>query len=604
MQRPLRLSIYLSVAAAVCTIAMKVLAYALTDSVGLLSDAMESGVNLFTALAAWFSLWYAARPVDADHTYGHEKIEFFSSGLEGALILVAAAGIAWVAVDRLQTPKEVERLDLGARLISLSAAAVNLVVGLLLIRTGRTHRSIALEANGRHLMTDVWTSVGVVAGLVLARLTGWVVLDPLLGLLMAANICWTAYDLIRRSFDGLMDHALPMAEQQKVREAIASQLGPGMHYHALRTRQAGARRFVDFHFLVPGRWTVPGRLTTIRQTSSKRRSGPRLSEASRSRSTSSRSSRRRPGKTATFSPSRRNCMSSREFEHRLEFAGRGRWWSWPVRRCRASTTIGRHCAAARARGLHGATSNPRLMEKFSGLTDKAESAGFIVGYPAGTGVLPNVLTWNGGDCCGFAQKSAIDDVGFLSQMIDDLESNLRIDPTRIYLAGMSNGAHIAYRTAAERSERIAAIACVAGPMATRLARPTRGMPVLHIHGTDDEYAPFAGGAGPRSVFGASLPSIPDTIAAWVRADDCPETPTISAHSRHGRRRHADRADAAYGPGRDGSGSGADSRRRGRAHVARPAAVAADHRSANRAGNLDANDVIWEFFEKHRSTGRR
>jgi cation diffusion facilitator family transporter len=255
MQRPLRLSIYLSVAAAACTIAMKVSAYVLTDSVGLLSDALESGVNLFTALAAWFSLWYAALPVDADHTYGHEKIEFFSSGLEGALILVAAAGIAWVAVDRLQTPKEVERLDLGA-LISLSAAAVNLVVGLVLIRTGRTHRSIALEANGRHLMTDVWTSVGVIAGLVLARLTGWFVLDPLLGLLMAANICWTAYDLIRRSFDGLMDHALPVAEQQKVREAIASRLGPGMHYHALRTRQAGSRRFVDFHFLVPGRWTV------------------------------------------------------------------------------------------------------------------------------------------------------------------------------------------------------------------------------------------------------------------------------------------------------------------------------------------------------------
>ena len=255
MQRPLRLSIYLSVAAAVCTVALKVLAYVLTDSVGLLSDAMESGVNFLTAIAAWFSLWYAARPVDADHTYGHEKIEFFSSGLEGTLILTAAGGIAWVAIDRLQMPKEVQRLDLGLA-ISLAAAAVNLAVGMVLIRTARAHRSIALEANGKHLMTDVYTSVGVVVGLVLARLTGWVVLDPLLGLLMAANICWTAYDLIRRSFDGLMDHALPVAEQQKVREAIASRLEPGMHYHALRTRQAGARRFVDFHFLVPGRWSV------------------------------------------------------------------------------------------------------------------------------------------------------------------------------------------------------------------------------------------------------------------------------------------------------------------------------------------------------------
>ena len=255
MQKQFRLPIYLSVAAAVCTVAMKTLAYVLTDSVGFLSDAMESGVNLLTALAAWFSLWYAARPVDADHTYGHEKIEFFSSGLEGALILVAAVGIAWVAVDRLQAPKEITRLDFGS-VLSLTAAALNFVVGRLLIRIGRAHRSIALEANGRHLMTDVWTSVGVVAGLLLARLTGWFVLDPLLGLLMAANICWTAYDLIRRSFDGLMDHALPVAEQQTVRDAIASRLGPGMHYHALRTRQAGSRRFVDFHFLVPGRWTV------------------------------------------------------------------------------------------------------------------------------------------------------------------------------------------------------------------------------------------------------------------------------------------------------------------------------------------------------------
>jgi cation diffusion facilitator family transporter len=255
MQKHFRLPIYLSVAAAVCTVSLKTLAYVLTDSVGFLSDAMESGVNLLTALAAWFSLWYAARPVDADHTYGHEKIEFFSSGLEGTAILVAAGGITWVAVDRLQSLKEVERLDFGS-LLSLSAAAINLAVGTLLIRTGRAHRSIAMEANGQHLMTDVWTSVGVVAGLVLARITGWTALDPLLGLLMAANICWTAYDLIRRSFDGLMDHALPVPEQQKVREAITKRLEPGMHYHALRTRQAGARRFVDFHFLVPGRWTV------------------------------------------------------------------------------------------------------------------------------------------------------------------------------------------------------------------------------------------------------------------------------------------------------------------------------------------------------------
>jgi cation diffusion facilitator family transporter len=250
-----RLPIYLSVAAALCTLGLKTVAFLLTGSVGLLSEAMESGVNLLAAVTAWFSLWYAAQPVDANHTYGHEKIEFFSAGIEGMLILMAAGGIAWVAIDRLFDPREIESLGIGA-FITLVAAAINLVVGIILIRAGRQHRSIVLEADGQHLMTDVWTSVGVIVGLVLTRVTGWLVLDPILGLLVSANICWTAIDLIRRSFNGLMDHALPESEQQRVRAALDAFMRPGFHYHALRTRQAGARRFVDFHLLVPGAWSV------------------------------------------------------------------------------------------------------------------------------------------------------------------------------------------------------------------------------------------------------------------------------------------------------------------------------------------------------------
>jgi cation diffusion facilitator family transporter len=254
VQPRLRNPILLSIAAAVLTLGMKSAAYLLTDSVGLLSDAVESVVNLVASLTAFVSLYYAARPVDRSHTYGHEKIEFFSSGLEGVLILVAAGGIAWYAVRRLLLP---EQLHLGLGLLIASAAAVlNGAVGLLLVRVGRAHRSIVLEADGRHLLTDVWTSAGVLAGLGLVWLTGYDVLDPVVALIVAANIVWTGFGLVRRSFNGLMDHALPEAEQAAVRAAIEAQLGPHMHYHALRTRQAGARRFADFHLLVPGHFTV------------------------------------------------------------------------------------------------------------------------------------------------------------------------------------------------------------------------------------------------------------------------------------------------------------------------------------------------------------
>lgn len=250
-----RFPVVLSILAALATLGLKSGAYWLTGSVSLLSDAVESLVNLTAAATALGCLWYAARPVDPTHTYGHEKIEYFSSGLEGVLILVAAGGIAWYAVVRLVHRQELADLELGVA-VSVLASLVNFFVARLLLRVGRESQSIILEADGQHLMTDVWTSVGVVAGLVLVRFTGWDVLDPIIALAVAANIVWTGLDLVVRSFNGLMDHALPTEEQRAVRSAIEKVLEPGVTYHALRTRQAGARRFVDFHLLVPGAWSV------------------------------------------------------------------------------------------------------------------------------------------------------------------------------------------------------------------------------------------------------------------------------------------------------------------------------------------------------------
>jgi cation diffusion facilitator family transporter len=251
VEASLKYPILLSILAAVSTIALKSAAYFLTGSVGLLSDAVESVVNLVAAVTAYLSLRYAARPVDESHTYGHEKIEFFSSGLEGVLILVAAGAIAWYAVHRLVVPTPLQPLGLGLS-VALAASAINGAVAVLLLRVGRKHRSIVLEANGRHLLTDVWTSAAVLAGLGLVWLTNVHLLDPLIALGVSVSIAWTGLDLIRRSFDGLMDHALPPPEQAAVRDAIEKHLSADMDYHALRTRQAGRRRFVDFHLLVPG----------------------------------------------------------------------------------------------------------------------------------------------------------------------------------------------------------------------------------------------------------------------------------------------------------------------------------------------------------------
>ncbi len=251
----LKYPILLSIVAAVLTLALKSAAYFLTSSVGLLSDAVESVVNIVAAVTAFLSLHYSARPVDESHTYGHEKIEFFSSGLEGVLIVTAAAAIAWYAVQRLLSPQPLQPLGPGL-VISLIASLLNAIVAAILLRAGRRYGSIVLEADGWHLLTDVWTSAAVLLGLSLVWLTGREWLDPFVALVVAANILWTGFKLIRRSFDGLMDRSLPLQEQAAVRSAIERHLGPNMDYHALRTRQAGRRRFVDFHLLVPGRLTV------------------------------------------------------------------------------------------------------------------------------------------------------------------------------------------------------------------------------------------------------------------------------------------------------------------------------------------------------------
>jgi cation diffusion facilitator family transporter len=252
---PLRGPILLSILAAILTIGLKTVAYFLTDSVGLLSDALESGINLLAALTAYWSLWYASFPADETHTYGHEKIEFFSSGLEGVLILIAGIGIAYFSIRRLITPTPLESLGIGT-ILALVASGINFFVAIILLRVGRKQHSIVLEADGKHLMTDVLTSVGVVLGLGLVALTGWEILDPIIALLIGCNILWTGYDLIRRSFDGLMDSALSLEDQQLIRSTIRDHLPPGTTFHALRTRRAGTRQFADWHLLVPGVMSV------------------------------------------------------------------------------------------------------------------------------------------------------------------------------------------------------------------------------------------------------------------------------------------------------------------------------------------------------------
>lgn len=245
----------LSILAAVVTIALKGAAYFLTDSVGLLSDALESLVNLAAAIFAFIVLGIAARPPDHDHEHGHEKVEYLSSGFEGALILLAAASIAFAAVNRLLNPTPLADLGVGLA-VSVVASLVNLGVAVVLLRAGRRHSSITLEADAHHLLTDVWTSVGVIAGVGAVALTGWLWLDPVVALVVAANIVWTGYHLMRRSALGVMDTVLPDAERSVLVACLDRYLERGMTWHALRTRQAGAREFAEVHILVPGTWSV------------------------------------------------------------------------------------------------------------------------------------------------------------------------------------------------------------------------------------------------------------------------------------------------------------------------------------------------------------
>lgn len=248
---------WLSIAAAVATIALKTGAYLLTGSVGLLSDALESVVNLVAAVLALAALAIAARPADENHPFGHGKAEYFSAGAEGVMIVVAAGLIVWTAVDRLLNPRPLEELGIGLA-ITVVATLINAVVGLLVLRAGRQHRSITLEADGQHLLTDVWTSVGVLVGVAVVALTGWLPLDSLVAIAVAANILWTGYGLMRRSLHGLMDHALPAEDLTRVLGELTSvrHAHPGIDIHAIQTREAGRSRFVSMQVLVPGAWTV------------------------------------------------------------------------------------------------------------------------------------------------------------------------------------------------------------------------------------------------------------------------------------------------------------------------------------------------------------
>ncbi len=245
----------LSVGASIVTLLLKFGAYFLTNSVGLLSDAAESGVNLTAALIAFAAITIADRPADDNHSYGHDKAEYFSSGAEGALILVAAVTILYAAGQRILNPMPVENIGVGA-LVAGIASAINFGVSRIMLRVSKQHDSIALEADAHHLMTDVWTSVGVIGGVILVGLTGWELLDPLLAIAVGVNIIWMGIKLIRRSSQGLMDQSLPAPEVEVVRRAVETTAGKDTPYHALRTRKSGSRRFIDMHLLLPGRTTV------------------------------------------------------------------------------------------------------------------------------------------------------------------------------------------------------------------------------------------------------------------------------------------------------------------------------------------------------------
>lgn len=246
---------WLSIGAAVITMALKGSAFWLTQSSGLFSDALESGVNLATALAALIILRIAARPADDKHHFGHGKAEYFGSAFEGAMIMAAAGGIGMNAWHHLSTPHELVNLDTGFAITGV-ATLINLMVARSLIKTGKKYHSIVLEADGRHLMSDVWSSLGVVAGVAIADMTDLLWMDPAVAVLVAINIIWAGFQLISRSVSGLLDSTLPTAENRRIRALLADFREDGIHFHDMRTRQSGSQRFMTVHLLVPGNWSV------------------------------------------------------------------------------------------------------------------------------------------------------------------------------------------------------------------------------------------------------------------------------------------------------------------------------------------------------------
>lgn len=245
----------LSIAAALATIGLKLTAWWITGSVGLLSDALEGTVNLAGAMMMLAMVIVATRPPDEDHAYGYSKAEYFASGFEGMLILAAAVGIAVVAIDRLVAPQPLDHVGAGL-VVSVVAAVVNFVVARRLFDASRRYQSVALEADAHHLMTDVWTSAGVIIGVAAVALTGWQRLDPLIALAVALHIVWTGAKLMRRSIHGLLDRALPAADIERIDAVLTGYRDRGIDFHALRTRQAGARAFISVHVLVPADWSV------------------------------------------------------------------------------------------------------------------------------------------------------------------------------------------------------------------------------------------------------------------------------------------------------------------------------------------------------------
>lgn len=253
--KSLKKFIYLSIAAAVATITLKFVAFKLTGSVGLFSDALESCVNLIAAVIALFMITLAEKPADEEHVFGHNKAEYFSSAIEGGLIVLAAFSIIWSAIPRLIHPQALENVGIGL-LVAVGASGINLAVGMILIKNGRKNHSITLEADGKHLLTDVYTSIGVLIGIGLVTITGWLILDGIVAIGVALNILWTGYQLMRRSALGLLDSGIPADDREKIINVLELLKSEDLDYHSLMTRQAGQRKFIALHVLMPGQWTI------------------------------------------------------------------------------------------------------------------------------------------------------------------------------------------------------------------------------------------------------------------------------------------------------------------------------------------------------------